>query len=85
MVKIKAKLVIILRWLANPKGNVIAYIAMLLIIFGSIGGIMASLLTSSVTSSATPNHSRRAEYNQQHGDIGNDIAFWVRQPSEDYN
>jgi len=55
------------RWLSGQSGNVIAYIAMLLIIFGVIGAIMATLLTSSVTSTATPNHSRRALYMTEAG------------------
>jgi outer membrane protein assembly factor BamB len=67
MITIKTKINKIFSWLTTQKGNVIAYIAMVLIIFGVLGGVMASLLTSSVTSSATPNYSRRALYMTEAG------------------
>ena len=67
MVTIKTKINQIFVWLTTQKGNVIAYIAMVLIIFGVLGGVMASLLTSSMTSSATPNYSRRALYMTEAG------------------
>ena len=53
--------------LRDQKGNTIAYVAMLLIIFGVIGVVMTSLLTSSVVSTTTPNHSRRALYMTEAG------------------
>ena len=49
------------------KGNVMAYVAMVLIIFGIIGAVMASLLTTSITSTTTANHSRRALYMTEAG------------------
>lgn len=64
---IKTKTNEIWSWLTNQRGNVLAYIAMVLIIFGVLGGVMASLLTSSMTSSATPNYSRRALYMTEAG------------------
>ena len=67
MITIKTKINEIYRWLTTQKGNVIAYIALVLIIFGVLGGVMASLLTSSMTSSATPNYSRRALYMTEAG------------------
>jgi hypothetical protein len=54
------------RW-PNQKGNAMAYVVMVMIIFGIIGAVMASLLTSAVTSSATANHSRRALYMTEAG------------------
>jgi outer membrane protein assembly factor BamB len=53
--------------LTGQKGNAIAYILMVLIIFGVIGVVMTSLLTSSVVSTTTPNHSRRALYMTEAG------------------
>ncbi len=48
--------------LNGQRGNAIAYIAMVMIIFGAIGVVMTSLFTSSIVSTTTPNHSRRALY-----------------------
>ena len=57
----------LIRRLPEQKGNTIAYVAMILIIFGVIGAVMASLLASSITSTASPNHSRRALYMTEAG------------------
>jgi outer membrane protein assembly factor BamB len=53
--------------LSNRQGNTIAYIAVVLIIFGVLGVVMASLMTSSITGTATPNYSRRALYVSEAG------------------
>lgn len=63
----KNRLRVLLRRLKGRKGNAIVYIAMVLIIFGVIGVVMTSLLTSSIVSTTTPNHFRRALYMTEAG------------------
>jgi Tfp pilus assembly protein PilX len=65
--KLKSKIHMLIRRLPGQQGNTLAYIAMVLVIFGVIGVAMISLLTSAVTSSATPNYSRRAQYASEAG------------------
>jgi Tfp pilus assembly protein PilX len=65
--KLKSKMHMLIRRLPGQQGNTLAYIAMVLVIFGVIGVAMISLLTSAVTSSATPNYTRRAQYTSEAG------------------
>jgi outer membrane protein assembly factor BamB len=49
------------------QGNIMVFIAMLLVIFGVLGVTMVSLFSTSVTSSATQNDTRRAIYLSEAG------------------
>ena len=44
----------------GERGNILVYIVMIMVIFGLLGAVMVSLFSTSISSSATPNQSRRA-------------------------
>jgi outer membrane protein assembly factor BamB len=48
--------------LSQKRGNILVYILMIMVIFGLLGALMVSLFSTSISSSATPNESRRAFY-----------------------
>lgn len=48
------------RILLNPKGNLLVYMVVVLLIFGVLGVSLVSLFSTSTTSSATPNDAKRA-------------------------
>ena len=49
------------------RGTVLVYLVVVLLIFGVLGVIIASLFTTATTSSATPNDARRASYIAESG------------------
>jgi hypothetical protein len=51
----------------NPKGTVLVYVVVLMLIFGILGVVMVSLFSSSIASSITRNDSRRARYMAESG------------------
>ena len=51
----------------KPSGNTLLYVLVLLVIFSVLGTAMVSLFTTSVTSSATTNFSKRARYLAESG------------------
>jgi outer membrane protein assembly factor BamB len=51
----------------NPKGNVLLYVVVLMLIFGVLGVVMVSLFTSTTASTVTRNDSRRAIYMAESG------------------
>ena len=56
-----------IRWRATEHGNILVYIVMTMVIFGLLGALMVSLFSTSVSSSATSNDSRRAFYLSESG------------------
>jgi hypothetical protein len=56
-----------LRLLAGTKGNILAYIVMIMVIFAFLGVTMVSLFSTSIGSSATANEDRRAFYLAESG------------------
>ncbi len=50
-----------------PRGNVMIYLVVLLLIFGVLGVTMVSLFSTSITSTATRNDARRAAYLSESG------------------
>lgn len=50
------------RQLGSTQGNVLVYLIVLILIFGVLGVTIVSLFTTATSSSATPNHARRAAY-----------------------
>ncbi len=52
----------LLNLLLPQQGSVLAYLVVVILIFGVLGVIIVSLFTTSTTSSATPNDARRADY-----------------------
>jgi len=53
--------------LPGSPGSVLVYLVVILLIFGVLGVTMVSLFGTSLTSSATPNYSRRAFYMAESG------------------
>ena len=52
----------LLHLLLPPRGSVLAYLVVVILIFGVLGVIIVSLFTTAATSSATPNDARRVDY-----------------------
>ena len=52
---------------AAERGSILVYIVMTMVIFGLLGALMVSLFSTSVSSSATANESRRAFYLAESG------------------
>jgi outer membrane protein assembly factor BamB/type II secretory pathway pseudopilin PulG len=52
---------------SNPAGNVLIYVVVVMLIFGILGVVMASLFTSSTASTVTRNDTRRAIYMAESG------------------
>ena len=52
---------------AAERGSILVYIVMAMVIFGLLGALMVSLFSTSVSSSATANESRRAFYLAESG------------------
>ena len=53
--------------LSQKSGNILVYIVMLMVIFAVLGVAMVSLFSTSISSSATPNDTRRAFYFYESG------------------
>ena len=51
----------------SSQGNILVYIVMTMVIFGVLGVTMVSLFSTSITSSATQNDTRRATYLSEAG------------------
>ena len=56
-----------IRWRAAERGSILVYIVMTMVIFGLLGALMVSLFSTSISSSATPNDTRRAFYHYESG------------------
>jgi outer membrane protein assembly factor BamB len=56
-----------LRLLASVKGNILAFVVMIMVIFAFLGVTMVSLFSTSIGSSATANEDRRAFYLAESG------------------
>ena len=52
---------------AAERGSILVYIVMTMVIFGLLGALMVSLFSTSISSSATPNDTRRAFYFYESG------------------
>jgi hypothetical protein len=60
---LKSKLILpshLIRRCAAEHGNILVYIVMIMVIFALLGAVMVSLFSTSISSSATANESRRA-------------------------
>ena len=53
--------------LSQKSGNILVYIVMIMVIFALLGAVMVSLFSTSISSSATANESRRAFYLSESG------------------
>ena len=53
--------------LSRREGNILVYIVMIMVIFGLLGALMVSLFSTSISSSATQNDTRRAYYHYESG------------------
>jgi outer membrane protein assembly factor BamB len=52
---------------SQKSGNILVYIVMIMVIFGLLGALMVSLFSTSISSSATRNDTRRAAYLSEAG------------------
>jgi outer membrane protein assembly factor BamB len=51
----------------RESGNILVYVVVVMVIFALLGAVMVSLFSTSISSSATPNDTRRAFYNYESG------------------
>jgi len=57
----------LIRRCAGERGNILVYIVMIMVIFAVLGAAMVSLFSTSISSSATANETRRAFYLSESG------------------